>query len=69
MDHHDDVAPARERLAVAGFLVRAVAAILGVDEDGESHFARERDGSIRAAVVDQDDLVDATRWHVGECCR
>ena len=57
VDHHHDVGAARQRLAVAGLLVAAVAEVALVLDHREAEPAGERHGAVAAAVVHQDDLV------------
>ena len=66
MDHDDDVGPAVEGFAVARLLIAAVAAVLRMDDHGQAHLAGHLDGAVLAAVVHQDDLIDAARRHVGQ---
>ena len=66
VDHHDDVGPVLQGVAVAGLLVAAVAAVLRVLNDRQAHLAGDLDGAVRAAVVHQEDLVDRPDGNVGE---
>ena len=58
-------APWRERRLVAGLLVAAVAAVLGVHDGGDPERARDLDRAVRAAVVDQHDVVDVLARDLG----
>ena len=66
MDHDDDVGPAVEGFAVARLLIAAVTAVLRMDDHGQTHLAGHLDGAILAAVVHENDLIDAARRHVGQ---
>ena len=66
MDHDDDVGPAFQGVAVARLLIAAVAAVLRVDDDRQAHLAGHLDGAVLAAVVHEDDLIDAAGGHVGQ---
>ena len=64
MNHDDDVSPGGKRVAIACLLVRAIAAIHGMN----LHFhsvkgARHRDGLILAGVVHNDNKIDNTLRH------
>src|SRR5262249_38661927 len=59
VDHHDDVGLPPPRLVVAGLLVGAVAAVLGVHDDREAEAPRDVDRPVAAGVVHDQDLVDA----------
>ena len=56
MDHDDDVGAARERLAVAGLLVAAVAHVVRMQDDFEPSDRGDHDGVVVARIVDDDDL-------------
>ena len=58
MEHDDDVAPQRERLAIAGLLVGAVAKVLAMAKGLDPQLPRQGDGAVGAGVVDQDHVVD-----------
>jgi len=65
--HHHDVGTLLESVAVTGLLVAAVAFVLRVDDDRQAHLAGYLHGAILAAVVDQQDLVNAAFREVGQC--
>ena len=52
VDHDDDVGALRKSEGVAGFLVGAVAAILGVNENLETELGCDFGGRVGGAIVD-----------------
>jgi hypothetical protein len=64
MDHHADVGAARERLAIAGLLVAAVAAAGRMDQRVEAEPPRHVDRPVTAGVVDQHHVVDPARRQI-----
>jgi hypothetical protein len=68
VEHDDDVGTIAERLDVAGLLVGAVARVVWMRDHDQVQRQRERRGPIQAAVVDEGDSVDDTRWNPHEGC-
>ena len=66
VDHDHDVGAAVQGFPVARLLVAAVAAVRRVNDDRQAHLAGHLDRAVRAAVVDEDDLVHAAGRHVGQ---
>ena len=63
--HHDDGGAGAQGLAVAGFLVGAVAVVAVVDEQFEAHFAGDLGGFVGTAIVHQDDQIDHLARQIG----
>ena len=66
VDHHHHVGPVFEAVLVARLLVAAVAGVLLVDDDRQAHVAGDLHGVVLAAVVHEQDLVDAPGREVGD---
>ena len=66
VDHHHHVGAAGQRLAVTGLLVAAVTAVLWMDNDRETHVARDLHRAVGAAVVHEDHFVDGAGGDVGQ---
>ena len=67
MDHdHDLAAHLVHGRPIAGLLVAAVAAILLMNDDTHRQLARQLDGPVARAVIDEEDLVDPVLGDVVE---
>ena len=59
VDHHDDIRAVLQRILVTSLLIAAIHAILRMNDDRQAHLSCDGDGVVRAAVVDENDLIDA----------
>jgi hypothetical protein len=66
VNHHNDVRPVFQTIAVAGFLVTAVTAITVMDQNLQSHAAGQGHRSVGAPIIHEQDVVHATRRKVSQ---
>src|SRR5262245_35594675 len=64
MQHDDDVRTARERGPVTGLLVSTVAAVFGMNDEGNAEPFGDLYRPVDGAVVDEQELVHEARRHL-----